>query len=123
MTDGEQGQHGCVSVKAQAEFFLACLHFGASLCTAGPAFSSSFGIPAGSLYSTKKVISKKKIHAHMTVPFHIAPVFGHHHDLTTKQTTEQLFCCSMCENRGYLRVTAAAVSLGMQVCPGTFWNK
>lgn len=60
MTDSEQGQHGCVSMKAQAEFFLACLHFGASLCTAGPAFSSSFGIPAGSLYSTKKAISKKK---------------------------------------------------------------
>lgn len=49
MTDGEQGQHGGIRLESADRIFLACLHFEASLCTAGPAFSSSFGIPAGSL--------------------------------------------------------------------------
>lgn len=46
--------------------FLACLHSGASLCTADPAFSSSSGTLAGSLPRKKKP----------TTSFQTAPVFG-----------------------------------------------
>lgn len=98
MTDCEQGQHGCISMKAQTEFFwLACISKPLFVLLV-QLFHPPLVFLQGPCKERKKEKKKdkrgkkellKKIHLQVT-SFHIAPVFGHHQDLTTKQTAEQL---------------------------------